>query len=172
MKQLLHPLINFLYARIYRLTKHWRTGAEPLDPEELMHTPDRAFWAVPTFRYFKVWPWDGERPRWLPAYRTPDYTPLPANFVYPERLALNDGRPEEAYSGGRGDRFLVVESRRGAPVRDGRFSAHGRQHYSDVWCKIRLSVEFLRPDQRRVLGEEVFAWVPAIWLTYDKVSFP
>ena len=85
---------RFFYTRIYRATRRWRHGAEPVDPESLMKEPDAGFWATPTFRYFKIWPWDRQRPRWLPAYALPDFTPSPDNILpYPERHALNPFGP-------------------------------------------------------------------------------
>ncbi len=136
-------LKRFVYARIYRATRCWRHGPNPVDSEELMKDPGAHFLgtdflAVPTFRYFKVWPWDRQRPRWLPAYRTPNYAPSLANFSFPERRAINYEWPEEGYGGGRGDVIQVVSCKRGARVYDARFSSHGRQQSSDVWCLVEV----------------------------------
>lgn len=178
MKEFVRSIRIFLYARVYRATRHWRKGLEPLSPEELMSSSDEKVWVTPTFRYFKPWPWDRGRPRWLPAYPSPDFTPSPKNILpYPERRALNKGRPEEKFFGAKADEFQVFEVRRGARVYDARFSAHGRQHSSDVWCKVQLDWDFLREDLQENPGSasvitmydsrgemSFYAWVPAIWL--------
>lgn len=170
-------LPRFVAAKIYRLTRQMHTGLEPVNPEELLEHPSDGFWAIPTFRYFSIWPWDNGRPRWLPAYATPDYTTSRANILpFPERRALNKDGPVEGLHGKLGDKIWVRRCERGAPVLDARYSAHGRQHSSDVWCLVEVPYCFLRPelhDDRNIsfvwhnLERSFVAWVPAIWLARD-----
>jgi len=150
----------------------WRHGHPPGASDVSTLDPGESFKARPNFYYYRSIGW----PSYMPVYQLPELDRgaaitegWPCEFRSTKRRARWAGPHCINCDDPAGDWVLVVNQVHGESVRNERRLSSGRHESSDIWNRIKVPIDKLKPGVTLDLleidstGGFVYGYVPDLW---------